>query len=35
MFAARSSGWPELATLWPKVAKVKKNHVGDFALGSK
>ena len=21
-FAARSSGWPELATLWPKVAKI-------------
>ena len=23
IFAARSSGWPELATLWPKVAKIK------------
>ena len=23
IFAARSLGWPELATLWPKVAKIK------------
>ena len=23
IFAVRSSGWPELATLWPRVAKIK------------
>ena len=34
MFAARSSRWPELATLWTKVAKFKI-HVRDSILGYK